>query len=508
MPYNATHLTRNNYILMYDLECCTKTGIPFLITFCLYNCMLGLFVDNDTITKKYDAGIPVFYQYKPDMKNIYSVFRRLLETVASVGRVFLMAYNGNAFDNLYMVNGFRYDYCVIKGNNILCMDFKAFGVKYTLRDLRDYITTGNLASIGDLIHLPKLETGFDSLDYAIRDTAIIGRAWCDVVLRNYVYLIGTVISHQSELICYRSTASLSYHYVCNMCKLEKFTVCPDVNDYLCKAYYGAKCDFSKLGLTTDISMYDIRSMYPAAMTQLMPYGEMSYYESLSYIPDRLYIATCTLVKPVNKTVCLDSTFGVVPCIYDNNTLYACAGTVTAVMTSVELENARMDGWKVTDLRDIIMWQYKDTVFNIYRQLYALKQKHAKDSPLYWFSKIVMNSSIGKFVSKPKYIPHYINYFCMSYSRRMLVGLKNMMKVCNVPYVIYGDTDSIVLRNVDMNELVHMYPSLLDHHLAIDMLLPTGEIECTGDIIVLGKKLYYINDNKFSCKGHNRKEISK
>ena len=97
---------------------------------------------------------------------------------------------------------------------------------------------------------------------------------------------------------------------------------------------------------------------------------------------------------------------------------------------------------------------------------------------------------------------------MSYSRRMLVGLKNMMKVCNVPYVIYGDTDSIVLRNVDMNELVHMYPSLLDHHLAIDMLLPTGEIECTGDIIVLGKKLYYINDNKFSCKGHNRKEISK
>ena len=72
--------------------------------------------------------------------------------LSDVGRVFLMAYNGNAFDHLYMVNGFYHDYCVVKGNNILCMDFKAYGVKYTLRDLHDYITTGNLASIAHLQH--------------------------------------------------------------------------------------------------------------------------------------------------------------------------------------------------------------------------------------------------------------------------------------------------------------------------------------------------------------------
>ena len=427
--------------------------------------------------------------------------------MADVGRVFVMAYNGNSFDHLYMVNGFKYDYSVIKGNNILCMDFKAWGVRYTLRDLRDYITTGNLAGIGDMIKLPKLTLGFDSLDYAIRDTAIIGRAWCDVVLKNYVYLIGTVISHPSELICYRSTASLSYHYVCMMSKLDNFALCPDVNDYLHKAYYGAKCDFSVLGLTENVAMYDIRSMYPAAMTQLMPYGEMSYYSTLTYLPDRLYIATVTLVKNVNKSVCLDSKFGVIPCVYESNTLYACAGTIKAVMTSVEIENARMDGWRVTELKDVIMWQFKDTVFNIFRQIFTLKQKHTKDTPMYWFAKIVMNSSIGKFASKPKYIPHYINYFCMSYSRRMLIGLKNMMKTVNVPYVIYGDTDSIVLRTVDMDKLVHMYPTLLDHDLATNMMLPTGEIEVKGDIIVLGKKLYYINDKKFSCKGHNRQEIT-
>ena len=107
---------------------------------------------------------------------VYKTFRGLLNTVANVGRVFLMAYNGNSFDHLYMVNGFHYDYCIIKRNNITFIDFKAYGVKYTLRDLRDCITTGNLKSIGHIINCPKLETGFDDLNYANSDTCIIGKA--------------------------------------------------------------------------------------------------------------------------------------------------------------------------------------------------------------------------------------------------------------------------------------------------------------------------------------------
>ena len=200
------------------------------------------------------------------MKNVYKTFRLLLETVANIRRVFLMAYNGNSFDHLYMVNGFRYDYCLTNGNNITCMDFKAFRVKYTLRDLRDYITTGNLASIGKMVGCEKLETAFDNLNYAIRDTCIVARGWTEVFLRNYQYLIGVVINNDSELICYRSTAALSYAYVCKMCKFEKFMMCPDVNSYLRRSYYGAKCDLSRLGITKNVTMYDIRSMYPAANT--------------------------------------------------------------------------------------------------------------------------------------------------------------------------------------------------------------------------------------------------
>ena len=130
---------------------------------------------------------------------------------------------------------------------------------------------------------------------------------------------------------------------------------------------------------------------------------MTYYESLSYIPDRLYIATVTLVKTMNKNICLDSTFGVIPCLYERNTVFACAGTIVAVMTSVEIENTKLDGWRVVGLKNIVMLKYNDTLFNIYRQLYVMKQSHQIDTPLYWFAKIVMNASIGKFTSPPKYI---------------------------------------------------------------------------------------------------------
>ena len=54
-------------------------------------------------------------------------------------------------------------------------------------------------------------------------------------------------------------------------------MCLDIDIYLKCAYYGAKCDFSKLRLTRDVAMYDIRSMYLAAMTGLMTCGEMTFF---------------------------------------------------------------------------------------------------------------------------------------------------------------------------------------------------------------------------------------
>lgn len=146
---------------------------------------------------------------------------------------------------------------------------------------------------------------------------------------------------------------------------------------------------------------------------------------------------------------------------------------------------------------------------MYNDLYEIKKKEDKNSAKYWFAKIVMNASIGKFASGDWKVPHYINYFCMSYARMQLYTVKYWLRKFAVPYVIYGDTDSFCLRSGEMNNLVRNVPSMLSADMPLRCGDMTGEIECVSDeIIVLGKKLYWLNEKKFSAKGHNRGEITR
>lgn len=498
----------NPYILFYDLECNQFNGIPFMITYAIYDCMNNSYVDFDTSQKLYDNDIPVYYNDK--IKCLYrDICRILIETKSQPSKIYMMAYNGNKFDHLYMLNGMKMNYFLKNGNNVISAQFEAFGIPYETRDLRDYITTGNLAGIGDQLGVPKLTTGFDDLNYAIRDTAIMCLAWRNIILKNYGAFLREMLPNIGQLVCYRSTAAISYEYVCRSMQVEMLMTCPNVNDYFKLSYYGAKCDYSKIGVTENVAMYDIRSMYPASMKEFMPHGDMYYTKREELIPLRMYIATVTLFKQPSEGINIDSTFGVVPTHHEGKTEYVAAGRITTVMTSVDVENACLDGWRVIAIKDCIQFSERKRLFNIYDKLYTIKQSHKKDSAAYWFSKIVMNSSIGKFASGGDYVPHYINYFCMAYSRRMLVSLKGMMRKVNIPYVIYGDTDSICLHQDDMDKLLIANPELISDNLASNVMTPTGEVECRNqDIIVLGKKLYYINESKYSAKGHNHKQITR
>lgn len=504
MPYRRVPLETDPIIVFYDLETSHCTGLPFIITFAIYNCFTKCYVDLALRNRFYDCEIPVYHAY--EIKYFYKIISLML---VDTYKIYLMAYNGNKFDHLYMLKGIKMQYFKRKGNTVLCAAFKAYGNLYETRDLRDYITTGNLADIGNTVNCPKLTTGFNDLHYAIRDTTIMCKAWNQIILANYGKFTGEQC-RPYQLICYRSTAAISYEFVCRSLKVEKFFVCNEVNEYLKLSYYGAKCDYSQIGLSTGVSMYDIRSMYPAAMKELMPCGEMYVLHNTLYEePTAMYIATVTLFKRTTNDINIDSTFGVIPTKHYGHTQYVTGGKITTVMTSIDVKNAALDGWGLLKMKDVIIWSHCDKLFNVYDKLFTVKQSHTKDTPEYWFSKIVMNSSIGKFASGGDYIPHYINYFCMSYSRSMLVSLKCMMRKCDIPLVIYGDTDSIVLYDSDMTKLVKRYPCLLSDKLADDVLVPTGEIECANeDIIVLGKKLYYIHEKKYSAKGHNHAEITK
>jgi hypothetical protein len=76
-------------------------------------------------------------------------------------------------------------------------------------------------------------------------------------------------------------------------------------------------------------------------------------------------------------------------------------------------------------------------------------------------------------------------------------------------VIYGDTDSIVLFRNDADVLFNRYPEMLNVSLSTNVTMGVyGEVECQGDITIVGKKLYYLSDTKFSAKGHNRTGLTR
>ncbi len=172
-------------IIMYDLETCTLTGLPLLITFCIFDVFCNDYVDLKLKNKRMDHGIPVYFCYV--LKDIYRIWGCMLKA-RNVSDVFLMAYNGNKFDHLYIMNGMKIEFGIQKGNNFIVCSFHAFGIRYTLRDLRDYITTGNLKDIGERLGVAKL-TDMESLEYAIRDTCLIALAWKEIVCETFRWVV-------------------------------------------------------------------------------------------------------------------------------------------------------------------------------------------------------------------------------------------------------------------------------------------------------------------------------
>lgn len=504
-------------ILFYDIECDIDTGIPILIAFSFFDPITqstmpirNMWKNQLNLMYIVDNNCDVYIT--ENVKDIFATWRTCISSFMASRTVYLMAYNGNAFDHLLLLNGKTFDSITVKGNNLLVGQFHYHDVKFICRDLRNYITTGNLASIGKQINCNKLPFDPESNQYVARDVTIMVKAWKEIVLTTYKYLLGVSIDDMKEVINYSSTATLAYNYVAK-CARTDFFVCSSINDYLAQAYYGAKCDYSFLGTARDIVMYDITSMYPAAMTMEFPCGEMSFHETWTHnMHDKMYIGLVHLVKRVRIDSCskIHLTYGVVPCKVNDKTEYVCAGDITAVMTSVDVQNAVQDGWTVCSVTNAIVWKKKARLFQkVYNFLFDKKKSCTKDSPEYWFAKIVMNASIGKFASPVLDTAHYVNYFCMSHSRSMLVEMKRRLLLCSIDLVLYGDTDSIVLFKEDADVLFARYPQMLYNFLSnncIDDIF--GNVDATGDITICGKKLYYIDENKFSAKGHNRAQLTR
>lgn len=461
-----------------------------------------------------DHDIPIFIGYTK------TAFYQLLDDI-ECKVLYLMAFNGHGYDHPLMFNGFKFKEARfnVGHSRIQTLELLYHGKLLVCKDIGSYITYVSLKSVGESLNCPKLDVDTQeakelNIEYCARDTTIICLAWERIIETQYQPMVGVILHDINDIVYFTSQAQLSYLFMVH--DLNLWLMPPDLYPYGQEAYYGAKVDSMIYGCiyNGEVACYDIHSMYPAAMNNLLPHGKCTLstlpridwdnFKATRYKP---FICTVTLSK-LKCTDFYDMGCGILPIKDGFQTIYASCGVVTGVYTSVDIENALRDGWTVTKAVGFMVWEgWSRAIGDRYKYWYDIKQSHTKDSVLYWFAKQVLNASIG-FLASSNTKPSYLNWFAMSYARRQLLLLKQAFQALKVSLHFYGDTDSIIISKEDADRLALNYPQYFTDQLGGGNLV-TGEIEArdTG-IIVRAKKLFCTGTGKkMSAKGYNKRQLN-
>lgn len=494
-------LPRLSAMVAYDIECNSNMYIT-MITFCIYNFLVGEYIDYLPFEMHEDSDYVVYV-----VKTIDDFWKalKLVHDESGVTKFYTMAYNGNKFDHLFLLNGDDVSQCKFDGTKLLYGSLNGGKFQVIFRDLRNYITTGNLADVGSQIGISKLDTKDKSSDvtYAVRDTVIVMHAAMRYLPDLLSTCIAVIFDTQYDYIAYSSLAHIAYSFVMKkaLSYCDLYTMPKDCYDVFKQCYFGGIVHAPLTGeIRRDVSMLDVVSLYPAAMCRRMPAGKCSFhYKYQNWMADKLYICYAVL----DNCGAVDPFKVYMPCLLRGKTTFLPYGRVRGYYTSVEIKTMCDMGATIVESSDYLVWCSTTDAFSIvYNEMFELKQNSSKGSMTYWFYKIMLNASIGR-MSLPTAIP-YINWMCMSYSRRIMYEHSCRILDCNgITAVCYMDTDSFVIPYRAYEDCKHLLGSKLG-----DLSL---EIK-RANFVCLGKKAYALFDNKYNtikiqCKGHVLEQLS-
>lgn len=449
--------------------------------------------------------------YTKDYNKFLSVVESLLK---SFKFVYVYAHNGAKWDHhLGLLKHFIVQRTVnndtIKNAKFVNM-YLSGDRRLRLRDTRSFFPMP-LKKLGQLVHCPKLDCNLETFDpdkdypYCCRDTEIMvkGMAWLRVNMMPLVNNLKLEMFHSlpdiGYLACLSTIKATLYRFV-------------HWEDYLTlrQCYYGGRvisnCYGEKINL--DMVLVDIRSMYPSALTGILPYGPLK--GPINFLPlDRLFVALVTIYKPHGD--CISAQQPLVPIrLVDDSLAYIDSGRVKAWFTSVDLKTFEMDGWIVQEVVQCVYWDSSSPyAAQFFKDKYEERRMHPKGSPTNECLKLLMNSGYGKFeqfkVGTQECILNRsqpVAWFCTAYSRRILYHCKQLLK-CNV---YYGDTDSFIISKEWADRLKQTHQQIFLNRLG-DVNNGQIQLECEktiNELIVIGKKQYgYICDNGeqiVKCKG--------
>ncbi len=468
--------------------------------------------------------------------NCIEKFRKwMLESKFPTTRVYLLGYNNNKFDNLFVFHNWNPPDLHAKANSTyfkLVRFTNNNGHQFHTRDIRDFCQDGNLAMLGKKVKLPKLDINLEEITvdvtdpktilYCARDINITIQAYIQLVLPTLVPCVESGVLQCVECCLeYMSISALIYqHTIIGFS--DVYLIQGSLYEYGKRGYFGAKIDSCMYGrlLKKDVVCFDIRSMYPAAATNPLPVGkykfhthyDMDFNKSVHENPP--FICLVKLYKPEVLECNLDSQYGTLPFKNEKGqTSYISHGCIENVYNSYDIYAAMLDGWVVLDAKYFIIWpKWEVLLKKLYDDCFLIKQSHVKDSMEYKAAKRCMNAGVGAFCQKTKYPfktnkPAYIGWFVLAATRYFQFQMKRMCASVKVPRIYYGDTDSIFIPDKFVEDIRGYDSHIFEERLG-DMHCMTGDLEGQGakEIVVLGKKLYS-SQKKKAHKGHYAENIT-
>lgn len=476
-------------------------------------------------------------------------FLKIVDTIVTLKvtnhKVFLVAHAGNIYDHLFAVNyipkHWLSKYRIATSSKLKEWQFEIPGTQNTVlfKDTFEYTATALKKLAVDWPCGPKLEfereeiteLSAECIQYCQRDTAIVAYMCKEILPEWFDTGRGLLWEDKYGWLMYYSQAHIAYNMMIKMCP-EEYFYCPakEFYEFGKQSYFGARCDSTIYGqeIIGELGGYDISSLYPSGMNNPMPKGKhrfSTYLYSVQLTGDiqvlwqqKPFVCEVTLYKPCADNI-LDKTYGILPVKINDSIVYCCDGEVQGVYTCVDICAAIQDGWQVKSAKNFLYWEGWTTVpAEFYQQWFKIKQTSKHLPAKYWFSKIVLNSSIGKFCQKifnkqnDNTKPGQLGWFCLSYTRLAHIQIKKLLKTVNCKEVYYGDTDSIFVDKKHIDQLEQIHPKIFDSKTLGTATQVTGEREQDFDqLIVLGKKSYCMCKQskllKTGSKGLNKKCVS-
>lgn len=315
---------------------------------------------------------------------------------------------------------------------------------------------------------PKLTFDFDNTEfdpsnvehqtYAKRDA--------EALLRSIIQF-DTLIFDTFDIHIKATTASTALAaWERSLAKGEFYRPPTEYDDYIRTAYYGGLVFLTDTNVEREATTLDCNSSYAyQLMTQKFPIGNP--IQTMKYRAGYLGIYTVTIKTPDEL---------IVPCIpvRDDRGIVWPSGTFETTITSIDLEFALKQGYRLLTIHEGIFWEETAAPFEAFISKCRELRVKFKALPLELVAKLMQNSLYGKFGAKRlrRKIYSYLDEeeaigcepwgeylireeidddmlalpqwaaFTTAYARRHLLDVVYSVGPSNV---VYGDTDSVTLR---------------------------------------------------------------